>query len=636
MAETSSRQDAEILPTTLPPPAVPTDSPSRSARGSDRPTALYFINFPPPKLKTTKLTVMHGGVPILTDGFNADEPAHPAIPAASHVDPVAGIAGQPEDSAKQIERAQTQPPTIGQGQPTRLPFAAAKGATRSSLRPIHALGVNLSATYRDINKRHFAAVRLALHRKRSEGTEGTPHPESAAHAQSSASSIPAVADNQDCPDAAYCDRTGNFVPLVGEEIHDRFVVLEPLGSGSFGVVLRCFDQQRLELVAVKVLRADPRFTMQGRTEARILTDIAAAARPELFATGPIPTAADSRREAESRIVGADHVLKLRKAFEWRGHVCIVTELLGKSLYDLLRISHFQGVSLRLTAKFGWQLGRALRLLASLKKPVVHVDVKPENILLVDDRRSAIKVVDFGSSCYEAVPMKAQYAQSRFCRAPEVMLRLPYGCAVDTWSAATVLFEMHAGSPLFDGKSESVQLQKFQQLLGPMPPSLVRKSRKHRLFRLLRQTEAIQPTPLDDDIIAALPEVEKSPVPSADEHWFEMLSYEDAAKLPGQVAEQDEAILAHWDEIRPISIVEAASRIKTDLLRKRLANFRRAERRRGDSGKGNPVPESPRHVDLMCLMLARMLRYDPDNRAHVNTWSTDAALTSAVEQAAASA
>ena len=41
---------------------------------------------------------------------------------------------------------------------------------------------------------------------------------------------------------------------------------------------------------------------------------------------------------------------------------------------------------------------ALRFLASPELQIIHCDLKPENILLCNPKRSAIKIVDFGSSC----------------------------------------------------------------------------------------------------------------------------------------------------------------------------------------------------------------------------------------------
>ncbi len=82
----------------------------------------------------------------------------------------------------------------------------------------------------------------------------------------------------------------------------------------------------------------------------------------------------------------------------RNHLCIVFELLSYNLYDLLRNTNFRGVSLNLTRKFAQQLCTALMFLSSSELSIIHCDLKPENILLCNPKRSAIKIVDFGSSC----------------------------------------------------------------------------------------------------------------------------------------------------------------------------------------------------------------------------------------------
>ena len=78
--------------------------------------------------------------------------------------------------------------------------------------------------------------------------------------------------------------------------------------------------------------------------------------------------------------------------------------------------------------------------------VIHCDLKPENILLRHPKRSAIKVIDFGSSCRSDRRMYS-YIQSRFYRSPEVMLGLPYTVAIDVWSLGCILIEM-PWEPLF--------------------------------------------------------------------------------------------------------------------------------------------------------------------------------------------
>lgn len=169
---------------------------------------------------------------------------------------------------------------------------------------------------------------------------------------------------------------------------------------------------------------------------------------------------------------------------WRNHLCLVFELLSYNLYDLLRNTNFRGVSLNLTRKFAQQLCTALLFLSTPELNIIHCDLKPENILLCNPKRSAIKIVDFGSSCqlgqrvcilFQQISVPCafliyikeflsyvfilslfqiyQYIQSRFYRSPEVLLGIPYDLAIDMWSLGCILVEMHTGEPLFSGANE---------------------------------------------------------------------------------------------------------------------------------------------------------------------------------------
>ncbi|XP_010190452.1 PREDICTED: dual specificity tyrosine-phosphorylation-regulated kinase 1B-like, partial [Mesitornis unicolor] len=89
---------------------------------------------------------------------------------------------------------------------------------------------------------------------------------------------------------------------------------------------------------------------------------------------------------------------LKRHFMFRNHLCLAFELLSYNLYDLLRNTNFRGVSLNLTRKFAQQLCAALLFLATPELSIIHCDLKPENILLCNPKRSAVKIVDFGSSC----------------------------------------------------------------------------------------------------------------------------------------------------------------------------------------------------------------------------------------------
>ena len=121
--------------------------------------------------------------------------------------------------------------------------------------------------------------------------------------------------------------------------------------------------------------------------------------------------------------------------------------------------------------------------------IVHCDLKPENILLVNPKRSAIKIIDFGSSC-QVDRRIYQYIQSRFYRSPEVLLGLPYDQGIDMWSLGCILVELHTGEPLFAGSNEFDQMMKITEVLGVPPNNMLDSAPKTRKFfaRVQQQME----------------------------------------------------------------------------------------------------------------------------------------------------
>jgi dual specificity tyrosine-phosphorylation-regulated kinase 2/3/4 len=172
------------------------------------------------------------------------------------------------------------------------------------------------------------------------------------------------------------------------------------------------------------------------------------------------------------------MINFTQSFYFRGHLCISTELLGMNLYEFIKAYEFKGFSLRLIRRFCKQMLGSLVLLRAQK--VIHCDLKPENILLAHPLHSEIKVIDFGSSCFETEKVYT-YIQSRFYRSPEVILGMSYGLAIDMWSLGCILAELLTGYPIFPGENEQEQLACIMEIFGPPEKHLIEKSSRKKLF-----------------------------------------------------------------------------------------------------------------------------------------------------------
>src|SRR5699024_9907658 len=91
-----------------------------------------------------------------------------------------------------------------------------------------------------------------------------------------------------------------------------------------------------------------------------------------------------------------------------------------------------------------------------------------------------KVIDFGASCFERQRMHS-YIQSRYYRAPEVILGISYSMPIDMWSFGCILGELATGVPMFAGESENDQLACILELLGMPPQKLISDSKKGNKF-----------------------------------------------------------------------------------------------------------------------------------------------------------
>lgn len=148
------------------------------------------------------------------------------------------------------------------------------------------------------------------------------------------------------------------------------------------------------------------------------------------------------------------------------------------MYELLKSNDFNGLSNSLIRRFANQIANCLKLLGRYQ--IIHCDLKPENILLKQPNRSCIKVIDFGSSCFFDKRVYT-YIQSRFYRAPEIILGISYTTSIDMWSFGCILVELYTGYPLFPGESEAEQILCIMEVCGLPPKSVMKQATRAAKF-----------------------------------------------------------------------------------------------------------------------------------------------------------
>lgn len=127
----------------------------------------------------------------------------------------------------------------------------------------------------------------------------------------------------------------------------RYEIFNILGKGSFGQVVRAYDYKTQQMVAIKVIRNKSRFHKQALVEVKVLRHL---------------TEHDPSDETNS--------VRMLDHFTFRGHLCIVFELLSSNLYEFIKSNNFLGVSLPLIRRFAVQVGASsMRPLGPLAAPL---------------------------------------------------------------------------------------------------------------------------------------------------------------------------------------------------------------------------------------------------------------------------
>ncbi|XP_030201474.1 homeodomain-interacting protein kinase 2 isoform X2 [Gadus morhua] len=222
-------------------------------------------------------------------------------------------------------------------------------------------------------------------------------------------------------------------------VSSTYVVERFLGEGSFGKVARCLKSATQERVAVKIFRNQPRLIEDARQEIRMLQSI--------------------------QELDTSHIVRWSGWFESGPHFCLEFELLDRSLRDVL--DWRKRMTLKEINEVLYQLATALTLLETFE--IIHADLKPENIMVVDCHRPLkVKLIDFGLARHISQVQVGDTIVTQWYRAPELLLGLPYTGDVDVWALGCVAVEMFTGFPIYPGFTEHQMLEYITETQGPFP------------------------------------------------------------------------------------------------------------------------------------------------------------------------
>lgn len=277
--------------------------------------------------------------------------------------------------------------------------------------------------------------------------------------------------------ASYDDKEGHYIIQPGDVIGipQKYRIVRLLGQGTFGKVVEALDLSTRTLVAVKIIRSIPKYRDASKIEVRVLKTL--------------------KQHDPTNKYKCIHLIEW---FDYRNHICIVSELLGKCIYDFLKENNFAPFPRLHIQDFARQVLASVAFLHDLT--LVHTDLKPENILLVNNdyrivstshpsnsKRSApaskmilssteVRLIDFGSATFES-EYHSTVVSTRHYRAPEIILGLGWSYPCDAFSIGCILVEFYTGVALFQTHDNLEHLAMMEAVMGSMPGLFARKAAK---------------------------------------------------------------------------------------------------------------------------------------------------------------
>lgn len=270
---------------------------------------------------------------------------------------------------------------------------------------------------------------------------------------------------------------------LGKTLDGRYEMLSVLGIGGMAVVYKAFDHKLKRNVAIKVLRDD--VAMDGDSRRRFRTEYQAVGKlshPNIRAVYDVVSTGDTEYIVMEYVDGINlkQYLKKKGSLSWRE-----------------------------TLHFSTQIAKALSHAHS--KGIIHMDIKPQNIILPKD--GTAKVADFGIAQLEEAEQDGSAEEavgSIHYISPEQARGEAVDARSDIYSLGVVMYEMLTGQLPFDGETVSEVAMKHFTVI-PDAPTAINPDIPPELEEIT--LKAMQPDPNDrystaDEMLADLEDFRK--------------------------------------------------------------------------------------------------------------------------------
>jgi len=240
------------------------------------------------------------------------------------------------------------------------------------------------------------------------------------------------------PDPA-ADKEGYYKARIGDIIGGKYKIVGFHGKGQFGNVLKANNiLEKNKEVAIKLLRSNDVMKRSGFSEIKFLEEI-------------------KKKDPHN----TRNCVYLYEQLQERGHLCLVFENLEKDLRQF-RKGWKGALPLPYVRAYTFRLLNALTLLDTLG--IIHADLKPDNIL-VTKKGDNIKLADFGSAMNESQVQVTPLLVSRYYRAPEIILGMKYGMAIDMFALGCTVYELAMGRPMLRSRDNNHHLSLLLEYKG---------------------------------------------------------------------------------------------------------------------------------------------------------------------------